>query len=239
MTWIARFHTQGDLTGGYVEITAVGSASGYPDLSVVGGANNEFSSAEVKPGYRARAFTDLNYSGLQLRLDRDPQYGRANYIPGPDGIMRFTLFPNSRDFPFNDTISSIYCEPYNRAIEILEMDMKAEESVSTEEAQKYEETGLFIVGVMVFADARAEVIGYKKNGVETLIEPIGVTCRSNAETCLKEGGYKLFLSTLGSDPAFSLSLLLKRSDGTVITTNAGTITPEPSKSLILAVGLLG
>lgn len=149
-----------------------------------------------------------------------------------------THIPHSSEDPFNDTISSIYCEPYNRTIEILEMDMKAEESVSYEEAQKYEETGLFIMGVMVFADARAKVIGYKKNGVETLIEPIGVTCRSNAETCLKEGGYKLFLSTLGSDPAFNLSLLLKRSDGTVITSNAGTITPVPSKSLILSVGLL-
>lgn len=78
-----------ELTGGFVEITAVGPDGGYPDLSVVGGANNKFSSAEVKPGYRARAFTDVNYSGLQLRLDQDPQSGRANYEPGPDGIMRF------------------------------------------------------------------------------------------------------------------------------------------------------
>jgi hypothetical protein len=113
MSWIAKFYTKGDLTGTYVEITAVGRENGYPDLSVFHGVNNEFSSAEVKPGYRARAFTDLNYTGSELRLDRDPQHGRANYIPGPDGIMRFTFFPNSRDFPFNDKISSIYCEPYN------------------------------------------------------------------------------------------------------------------------------
>jgi hypothetical protein len=236
MTWIARFYTQGDLTGTYLEINSTGKTGGYPDLP--SSVNNEFSSAEVKPGYRARAFTNLNYTGQELRLDKDPQFGRANYKPGPDGIMRFTYFPDSAEFPFNDTISSIYCEPYDRTFEIQETGLEQEESFTSDEALKFEDTGLFLMGVMVFADAKAEVIGYKKNGVETLISPIGVTCRSDKDTCLRDGGYKLFLSTLGSDSPFSFSFILRLNDGSVITTNPGTIKPEPSKSLILAVGLL-
>jgi hypothetical protein len=101
--WYARFYEHGDLTGHCVEIKGIGRENGIPDL---GTWNNEFSSALVKPGYRVRAFQNLNYSGEELRLDKDPQYGRANFISGSDGIMQFTYFPSD----FNDKISSMYCE---------------------------------------------------------------------------------------------------------------------------------
>ena len=109
MPWIARFYTNGDLSGRVLEISSEGKESGYQDLSDVE-LNNEFSSAEVKPGYRARAFNDFNFTGQELRLDKNSQLGRADFIPGPDGVMRFTFFPNAPDFRFNDNISSVYCE---------------------------------------------------------------------------------------------------------------------------------
>lgn len=109
MIWIAKFYTEGNLTGRCFEIYFTGKRNGYPDLKEIG-FNNELSSAEVKPGFRVRAFVDLNFTGQELRLDKDPQFGRANYILGPDGIMQFTFFPDTPQFKFNDAISSIYCE---------------------------------------------------------------------------------------------------------------------------------
>lgn len=111
MAWIARFYEHGDLTGQYYEITGVGRENGYPNLSEVPNyswLNNNFSAALIQPGYRARAFVNFNFTGPELILDEQPQDGRANFIPGPDGIMQFTYFPSG----FNDNISSVYCEPY-------------------------------------------------------------------------------------------------------------------------------
>lgn len=112
--WIARFYVRGDLFGRFLEIRKVGRENGFPNLvqTPFGDFNNEFSSALVKPGYRARAFTEFNYTGNELRLDKHPQEGRANYIPVSDGIMSFTYFPDDPDprFKFNDQISSIFCE---------------------------------------------------------------------------------------------------------------------------------
>ncbi len=109
LNWYAKFYEDGNLSGSSLEIKGLGKENGYPNLSVQG-LNNTFSSARVMPGYRVRAFTDLNYTGQELRLDKDPQFGRANYIPGADGVMEFTYFADSDGFRFNDTISSIYCE---------------------------------------------------------------------------------------------------------------------------------
>jgi hypothetical protein len=134
MTWIARFYKHGDLTGSYVEISSIGKDNGYSDLNNQN-ANNEFSSAEVKPGYRARAFVDLNFTGQELRLDKDPQFGRANYISGPDGIMRFTYFPDASGFKFNDNISSVYCEPYMEEVQKRDWD----EVKETLKVAKFEE----------------------------------------------------------------------------------------------------
>lgn len=125
MSWIAKFYMDGNCEEvvGFgrrvLTIDAVGKNNGYRDLDQVtwDGANNispnnEISSARVMPGYRARLFRDKNYTEQELRLDKDPQHGRADFIPGEDGVMKFTYFPDTDGFRFNDAISSIYVEPY-------------------------------------------------------------------------------------------------------------------------------
>jgi hypothetical protein len=107
--WFARFFSEGDWTGGYFSITGLGRENGVPDFSW-GRLSGMASSAEVKPGFRVRAFTGFNFTGTELRLDKNPQLGRANFVPGPSGLMRFGYFPNSPGFKFNDNINSAYCE---------------------------------------------------------------------------------------------------------------------------------
>jgi len=162
MTWIARFFSDGDLTGRVLEITSEGMANGFQDLNDIG-FNNEFSSAEVKPGYRARAFTDLNFSGQQLRLDKDPQFGRADFIPGPDGVMRFTFFPNAPDFRFNDNISSIYSSIYCEAARTLDATNPASELEiqADREIPLSIKGALFDLGLRLAADNLNEIANFQ------------------------------------------------------------------------------
>lgn len=127
--WVAKFYTDGNCKEvvGFaarrvltLTKSSMGKANGYMDLSKITwdgennitSPNNEISCARVAAGYRARLFTDKNYHGQQLRLDKDPQYGRANFIPEGDGFMKFSYFPASSKFDFNDETSSLYIEPY-------------------------------------------------------------------------------------------------------------------------------
>ena len=113
MSWIVKFSHDGDpdhVHAPKLEHSGIGKENGIKELSSF--HNNEFSSARVKPGFRVRAFTDLHYTGLELRLDRDPQHGRAEAIIEGDGIMKFTFFPNADPLKVNDRISSFYIEEH-------------------------------------------------------------------------------------------------------------------------------
>ena len=111
MAILAVLYVDGDASEADTQLhfTNLGRAGGIPNFNTVN-FNQAASSARVFPGFRLRCFTNLNYTGQELRLDKDPQFGRANFIPGEDGVMLFTKFPDSDGFRFNDNISSAYVE---------------------------------------------------------------------------------------------------------------------------------
>ena len=101
--WIARFYSDGDCSGSFVDVVAVGREGGLPDLQY---QDNQLSSCIVKKGYKAKAYNDANYTGRKMEFGKDPYQGRANCKYTSEGHMKFTYFPSK----MNDSITSIYCE---------------------------------------------------------------------------------------------------------------------------------